>query len=135
MLESDHFTHGYYFLEKRNNVLFAVLKGGWNLDTAQRFSRDFKKEAAPLCGERWGHFVDLTNWELGVPGVDNVIKPLVEWCIENGLTHAAHLYGESALSKSYVDLVVKQKDRVFERRGFDNENAADQWLAEQGFSQ
>ena len=132
MLESDHFSHGYYRIECKQRLLVAVLKGGWNLETAKSFCDDFKMEAPVLCDHNWGHLVYLDEWELGVPGVDEIIKPLVSWCIENGLTHAAHVYGDRVFSQNYVDRIV-QNNKVFEKRVFRSDVDAINWLAEQGY--
>lgn len=134
MVKSRRNLHGYYFIERTGSIVIAKLNGGWNKETAQAFCRDFKEEVGPLKGAAWGHMVILDDWEMGIPGVDFIIKLLVDWCIDNGLTHAAHIYHHRTVTKYYVDTIVDKHRETFTRQIFDNEEQALCWLASVGYS-
>ncbi|MEW9799093.1 hypothetical protein [Alteromonas sp. CYL-A6] len=134
MIESDKFAHGYYRIQRKNTILVAEVKGGWNTDTAEAFCRDFKLEAAPLTRRNWSHLVYLAEWEMGVPGVDSIISDLVIWCIDNGLTHAAHINNEKAINQYYVNRIVSADGTVFEKKIFPNDEEGLAWLNSKGYS-
>ncbi|GLX83789.1 hypothetical protein tloyanaT_00410 [Thalassotalea loyana] len=134
MRESKACMHGYYRISCQNNILFATLKGAWNEDTAHAYCQDFKLEAEALTNNNWGHLVYLADWEMGVPGVDKILEPLLFWCIENKLTHAAHVMGASRITKKYAAKIVQERDPVFTKGVFHDEAEAVSWLASMGYS-
>ncbi|QOL26444.1 hypothetical protein LP316_03850 [Thalassotalea sp. LPB0316] len=130
MRESNASMHGYYQVSYENNIVIATLKGAWNENTAHAFSDDFKLEASALVANNWGHIVYLCDWEMGVPGVDKILESLVAWCIDNGLTHAAHVVGKSKITEKYAGKIVHSKDQIFTKQVFHDEQQALQWLSE-----
>lgn len=133
MRTSDYNTHGYYCIECKTRIVSAVLKGGWNTDTAEAFCRDFKAEVSRLTDQPWGHIVYLSDWELGTPGVDIIVKELVDWCIEHNLTHIAHIYERETISHYYVDKIVTDSGQSFTKKIFNNDKDAYDWLKQAGF--
>lgn len=125
--------HGDYLLWTKGNVLYAKLIDAWNKEAAIKFSIEFKELAKTFSGD-WGHFVDLTEWDLCNAEVFGIVKDLVDWCIANGLTRAAQVYPPSIIKAQFVDQMVVEEFGGFKRAVFgSNENACD-WLTAQGFA-
>lgn len=125
--------HGSYQLAVNGNILVASLHGAWNIEAAESFSEDFKKAASVLIENDWGHLVFLDDWDMGIPGVKDIIIELVQWCISKNLCCAAHVYSASVFKESYVNGVVVEQLGRFVRHAFDDSGQAMNWLKAEGF--
>ncbi|MEH6449161.1 MAG: hypothetical protein V7765_10860 [Oleispira sp.] len=131
MVELSH--HGNFDIKVSGNILCATLLGSWNSQTAEAFSEQFMIQAVPLMGSSWGHLVLLDDWDLGVPETVPVIEHLVAWCLENGLTRAAHVYSPSMIKQYHLNKMVIEEIGVFQRNSFTQKTEAEAWLAASGF--
>jgi hypothetical protein len=131
MVELSH--HGNFDISVSGNILCATLSGSWNSQTAEAFSKQFMIQAAPLLGKPWGHLVLLDDWDLGVPETVPVIEALVGWCLDNGLTRAAHVYGSSMIKQYHLNKMVVEEIGAFQRHSFTHQGEAEAWLAASGF--
>jgi len=132
-MQQNLIQHGEFELSVKGNVLIACLKGGWNEVAARNFDRCLRETAQPLLGKNWGHLVCLEDWSLGVPEMVPIVEDLVQWCIDNGLKCAAHVYSASMMKKLTLDDMVVEKQGDFQRHHFSNKAEATRWLAQQGF--
>jgi len=126
-------VHGQFTLWQDNRVILAHIQGQCNEDMALAFANDFKKIIEPLIHSPWAHIVYLDDWELATPEVENIIKNLVIWLIQHGLTHTAQVYSPNMLKRFQLDRMVTEKTDTFERQVFSEQQAAFNWLAEHGF--
>ncbi|MFT6152883.1 MAG: hypothetical protein ACJA0E_001381 [Bermanella sp.] len=129
-------AHGHFDIWLDNRVVLANLEGQWNEEMALIFAESFKKAAEPLLGEDWAHIVYLDEWRLGVPEFEPIIIDLVNFCIENGLTHYAQVYCSSTLKKYQIKRVAKKTlaNSILKSREFTNKDEAFAWLREGGYS-
>jgi hypothetical protein len=133
-MQQANIRHGDFELALEGRVLVAKLKGSWNAEAALAFEEAFKQTAQPLCEGNWGHLVYLDDWDLGVPEMMPIVERLVVWCIDNGLKRSAQVYCRSMLKKYQLDLMVVDRLGDFERRVFDDRDAAKDWLRSEGYA-
>ncbi|MDX1678061.1 hypothetical protein [Arsukibacterium sp.] len=117
-----------------NKVLIAMVKGSWSQRDAEDYAREFKAAAAPLTGSDWANITLLENWQLGVPGIEPVIKALVNWTIEHGLRYSAHVYWPDTVKEYQLDKMVKNVPSRFEVQKFKHPQQAFDWLQSHGFA-
>lgn len=124
--------HGEYSITTLNNVLIASISGGWNEIAALNFKQDFIDAASLFNKKPWAHLVYLDEWELAVPEVEPIITSLVQWCVENNMTHVAQVYRPSMLKKYQInDMVDSTAGHL--KRAFSNDSDAKKWLEKSGF--
>lgn len=116
-----------------NKVLLAVVKGSWNLQTAQDFAAAFMQEATPFLQAPWAHIVYLDQWELGVPEIEPVIQQLVDWSVRHHLRFAAQVYCPHMVKKYQLERMTAMKSPTFEKRTYPTQQDAFDWLAAEGF--
>lgn len=116
-----------------NKVLIAMVKGSWGERDAEDFARELKAVVTPLLGEDWASVILLDNWQLGVPGIEPVIKDLVRWKIARGLCYSAHVYWPSTVKEFQLDRMVKEVPDRFEVQRFMQPQQAFDWLETHGF--
>jgi hypothetical protein len=115
-------------------VLIAMVNGSWGQQDAEAYAHEFKAVAAPLCGNDWANITLLENWQLGVPGIEPIIKDLVSWTIEHGLRYSAHVYWPSTVKEFQLERMVKMVEGRFEKQKFNHPEEAFNWLASHGFN-
>lgn len=116
-----------------NQVLLACIAGSWDRRVAEDYSTAFKAAANGFKGQRWAHIVYLDDWNLGTPEIEPIIQELVTWCLHNGLVLTAQVYCPHSVKRYQLDKMIIEKTLTFERRVYDNQQEAFNWLAEQGF--
>jgi hypothetical protein len=116
-----------------NKVLIAMVKGSWAEQDAIDFARELKAVVTPLLDEDWASVILLDNWQLGVPGIEPVIKDLVRWKIARGLRYSAHVYWPSTVKEFQLDKMVKDVENRFELQKFKHPQQAFDWLETHGF--
>lgn len=132
-MQQSNVRHGEFEITVQGPVLIARLTGSWNQEAAQAFEKAFVQAADALTTGEWAHLVYLDDWDLGVPEMMPVIERLVGWCVSHGLKRSAQFYCPSMLKKYQLDLMVIDRQGDFERRVFDDEEAAKQWLRSEGY--
>ena len=115
-------------------VLIAKVKGSWNQQDAEDFAREFKVVVSPLLDHDWASVILLDNWQLGVPGIEPVIKDLVSWKISRGLRYSAHVYWPSIVKEFQLERMVQNVKGRFEMQTFKQPEEAFDWLASKGFT-
>lgn len=128
-----------FTLWTEQQVLLAVVRGGWNERTALDYAEAFKAAAKPLLGDDWAHIVYLDDWELGGPEIEPVVRGLVNWCVNNGLRHAAHVYSPNMVKQYQLNKMVSDTIRLsateqFEKRVYSTDLEAFAWLHQLGFA-
>ena len=116
-----------------NKVLIAKVQGSWSQQNAEDFARELKAVAKPLLGEDWASIILLDSWQLGVPGIEPIIKDLVSWKIERGLGYSAHVYWPSIVKEFQLDRMIKDIAGRFKVQKFEHPDQAFEWLASKGF--
>ena len=133
-MQQTNIRHGDFDLKVVNHVLVARLRGSWNEEAALAYENAFMTAAKPLTDIEWAHLVYLDDWDLGVPEIVPVVERLVAWCIDNGLRRSAQVYSPSMLKRYQLDSMVVEEFGDFQRRAFEQEGAAQNWLLSEGFS-
>ena len=126
-------TPAKFKLWREHQVLLAVVNGSWNQQTAEKFSLEFMKTATPLLQAPWAHIVYLDQWELGVPEIEPVIQQLIDWSVRHNLRFAAQVYCPHMVKKYQLERMTTLKSPLFEKRTYPTQQAAFDWLAEEGF--
>jgi len=125
--------NGKFQLWHEQNVILAVVIGGWDRRTAEEYSAEFKKLASKLLDAPWAHIVYLDQWELGVPEIEPIIQELVQWCIAHNLRFAAQVYCPHMVKRYQLERMIIERTEFFERRVYPTQIEAFQWLASEGF--
>jgi hypothetical protein len=125
--------HGVFEVSAEDNIVYAVLRGSWNEETAEESSQAFKLAASRIEANRWGHIVFLDDWELGVPEIEPIISELIIWCAESGLTHAAQVYSKSMVKEYQLRKMVSQNIGDLTLCQFPITEDAVHWLTNEGF--
>jgi len=55
-------------------VLLGKASGTWNIETALRFSLEFRQLALSLNTSKWAHIMYLEDWQLGTPEIEPIVK-------------------------------------------------------------
>jgi hypothetical protein len=116
-----------------NKVLIATVTGSWAEQDAKDFAQELKAVVTPLLGEDWASVILLDNWQLGVPGIEPIIKDLVRWKIARGLRYSAHVYWPSTVKEFQLDKMVQDVENRFELQKFEHPQQAFDWLKTHGF--
>lgn len=122
-----------FTLWTEQRVLLAVVRGAWNERIALDYAEAFKAAAKPLLGADWAHIVYLDDWELGGPEIEPVVRGLVNWCLDQRLRLAAHVYSPNMVKKFQLDRMISDQTGQFEKRVYADETAAFAWLQARGF--
>lgn len=128
-----------FTLWTEQQVLLAVVRGGWNERTALDYAEAFKAAAKPLLGDDWAHIVYLDDWELGGPEIEPVVRGLVNWCLDHRLRLAAHVYSPNMVKQYQLNKMVSDTIRLsateqFEKRVYSTDLEAFAWLHQLGFA-
>jgi len=89
--------HGEYDIQLSNNVLYVRAEGGWNLQTAEAFAKDYKEISTPVTSEKWAVFNDFRAWELAPPDTNPVIQNLIQWIFDHGQMASVYLTAPSSV--------------------------------------
>lgn len=122
-----------YQLWIENNVLLACICGSWDRRAAEDYSKAVKAAVSKFKDQRWAHIVYLDDWQLGTPEIEPIVQELVTWCLHNGLVLTAQVYCPHSVKRFQLDKMIIEQTLTFERRVYDNEQQAFNWLAERGF--
>lgn len=124
--------HGTFSISVSNNIVIASVEDSWNEETALAYSRAFISASKALSDKPWGHIVCFENWNLGAAEISPIIQELVNWCTENNLIRAAHVYSPSMVKKYFIDTMIVNKSGFFSSKAFTNQEDGLAWLAEVG---
>jgi hypothetical protein len=127
-------VHGHWEIKVTNNVLMQKMYDSWNEEGIVAYIREFKLAAKPLIGENWAIVSIFEDWELAVPEVENHIRELSAWFIENGCTRDCHVYTPSALKSAQLEKAIPVAQDVYQRRVFADYEQALSWLNEESFT-
>jgi hypothetical protein len=115
-------------------VLFAVVRGGWNELTARDYSLAYQKTVKPLLGNDWAHIVYLDDWGLGSPAIEPIISQLATWAVSQRLRYFAQVYSPNMVKQFQLDRMLVSPIKTCEKQLFAEQNEAFAWLASKGFS-
>ena len=119
--------HGKYSISINNQVLTMKAYDEWNIETVISCCEAFRVEAKKLMPKSWSCLVDLSEWELGPPGMLSEIKKLNIWSEKNNQAFEAVIVRDSVqehfLEKSH------EAFKSVESKFFDNHDDALCWLS------
>ncbi len=61
--------HGSFDITCLNQTIIIKAIGSWNLETAVRYIKEYKRAVSLIKSNPWACLVDLTEWELATPDV------------------------------------------------------------------
>lgn len=111
-------------------IVLAKGKGGWNLEAAMAYCKEFKRVVAPLTNGKWAMCSYSDDWELGVPELNNVISELSQWMEDNGRVYKVTLVTNPLVMKQINDIATLAQQNVMFVGDVDT---AVKKLAEHGF--
>ncbi len=119
--------HGSYSISSNNQILTVKAYDEWNTETVTSCCEAFKAEAKKLMHENWSCLVDLSEWELGPPGMLREINKLNVWSEEN-----KQVFEAVVVKNSVQQHFLENSHKVFntiESKFFDNHDDALSWLS------
>jgi hypothetical protein len=131
--------HGDFNLTLQGDILFVVVTGAWNAETANAYRAAILKTIEPSKGKLWGLISNICEFELCTPECELLIVQLAAECRGKGLKREAvvnkniesvkldlfHKHSKNAPSESSRD--------VFQRRFFATDSEARFWLDNEGY--
>lgn len=115
-----------------NAIMYEKIYGVWRVETAENYSRDYKREAQELVKKPWAKLIDLSNWKTGSPEVVQKIGEHLEWCRQNNMVWSINIINNpvtySQLQKMFGKGGTKNISKTFRSR-----EEAERFLKEQGF--
>lgn len=121
-----------YELRKDNQVLVVYVYGAWNEGIAKRFIRAFKALAKTVWDKPWAHIVYLEEWALSTPAVEPMVKEMLEWCVDNGMSHTVRVYAPDPLKDFQINKMFEEGYKNHIVAHFENVDDAFEYLAQQG---
>lgn len=122
--------HGEYTIEVRGQCIVVKVYGSWNVEGIAAFSSELKAKALALTSQPWAILTDLTEWELGIPGTEELVDHLQKWCAENNQKYEAIVVNGSQLKKFQMERYLKEfSDAEIEHRYFNSFDEAYDWLS------
>ena len=120
--------HGDYSIDVRDRYMVIRAIGSTNVVTFQRFVDEFKEIAGNFPKDQpWGSVLDLRQWDLHVPEVEEMIEALNLWCVNNGKRFSARVINQSLFQKKVMERL-DEKGGDFEIAFFHEEQEAVEWL-------
>jgi len=119
--------HGKYSISINNQVLTVKAYDEWNIETVISSCEAFRVEAKKLMHKSWSCLVDLSEWELGPPGMLDEIKGLNIWSEKNNQAFEAIIV-KNSVQKHFFE----NSHEVFKNikyKFFDNHDDALCWLS------
>jgi hypothetical protein len=125
--------HGRFTIWLEYNVLFLTAGGTWNKDTAQKFCKEFKRQARQLEGQKWVVMANLSDWQLNTPDTEPLLRELAIWGIQYGLQIVIRIYPPSAVKSFQLNNITQKLISGYQRMHFFIEQDAFTWLHNQGY--
>jgi len=119
--------HGKYSISVNEQVLTVKAYDDWNIETVIACFEAFRDQAKKLMHESWSCLVDLSQWNLGPPGMLNEIKKLNVWSEKNNQKFEAVIVKDSV--QKHLLQNSHQAFNSIESKFFDNHDDALSWLS------
>lgn len=71
--------HGYFEMERHEQVILIKVFGTWNLETTMRWCIEYKRHIESIKHSPWARILDLTFWELTTPDVWAYVDEVNSW--------------------------------------------------------
>lgn len=123
--------HGEWRLKTVRNVVVTTLSGSWNEEASVAYFAEFRAAAEPL-----GRFCTLARydaWGGYTPEAAAEAFALRRWAYEHGCACAAWVIEEPMMRK-WIEIYLRNSEKLHETRCFAGMPEAVAWLAERGFS-
>lgn len=120
--------HGNATISREGRVLVMDISGSWNLPGYLEFVERFKAAAEPLTAGEWGVLVDIREWDLSTPEVQEVESELQRWTLEHGQRWRAFITDESGLKEALTTKSAEPVQGEIESRYFRSAEEARAWL-------
>jgi hypothetical protein len=124
----------YYEFEiiSERRIIREKAYGVWTKEIAEQFLQDFKKAAKPLLGDSWAKLVDLKDWKTSQQDTVDIVAKHLEWARTHGMAYSANII-PSATARMQVRRMMQQGGTSDFSDVFETEDAALEWLKENGF--
>lgn len=76
-------VHGDYNFEFVDNILIIRVVGSWNEEAAIQFSDALKEIVVRLDDKPWGNILNMTEWDLSIPEIWNVLGETAIWLMDH----------------------------------------------------
>lgn len=126
-------AHGDFKLELRGNILLSHSYGAWNKETALEYVKEATALLAPVINQPWAIITHISDWELATPDCDLIHKVIIGNAVKLGLSREAVVNSKGQIKLEQFNLSLPD-DNNFQRRIFEDEPAALQWLNQQGYA-
>ena len=129
-------VHGSWNIYTHRQTLVIHTAGAWNGKAMKQFCDECKQIAQPLIetANPWSSLVLLDDYELGVPEIEPLLKALLEWLTERGLTREAAVFNGGFARTEQMARNLPQHKSNYYRQNFAAVAPAVDWLEQQGFS-
>ncbi len=120
-------NHGSYSITTDSQIATIKAYDAWNIETVLSFCEAYKAEVKNIIHRSWSCIVDLSEWELGPPGLLNEIKKLNIWSEENNQSYEAVIIKDSLQQQ-----LLESTQSVFnntQSQFFDNYDEAFHWIS------
>ena len=132
--------HGGFNVSLKGDILVVVVTGAWNAETAKAYEDVVHRCVSAIKGKTWGLVCNLSEWELCTPDCELMIIDLVTKCRHSGMHREAFICETDSVK---LDLFYKRdKKNISEvtverqqRRFFNSNQAAWEWLKNEGYGQ
>eukprot|EP00581_Thalassiosira_minuscula_P038525 CAMPEP_0184464374 /NCGR_PEP_ID=MMETSP0740-20130409/56706_1 /TAXON_ID=385413 /ORGANISM="Thalassiosira miniscula, Strain CCMP1093" /LENGTH=113 /DNA_ID=CAMNT_0026838869 /DNA_START=137 /DNA_END=478 /DNA_ORIENTATION=+ len=96
------------------------------------YAKEGFEHSYKLFGPPWAMLTDVREWELAKKDSEPLLIRLVASAIKNGLSREAVVNDKGVMKIEQLNMALPEGSG-FERRFFDNEASAIQWLEQEGF--
>lgn len=124
--------HGQYHICVKGRIFHVKCVGAWNQETMIMYAKESYEHSYKLLGPPWAMLTDIREWELATKDSEPLLIRLVASAIKNGLCREAVVNDKGVMKIEQLNIALPEGSE-FERRFFDNEASAIEWLEQEGF--
>jgi len=128
-------VHGSWNIYVQHQTVVIHTAGAWNGKAMEQFCVECKLAVQPLIDKAkpWSSLVLLDDYELGVPDIEPLLRSLLDWLTDNGLTHEAAVFNGGFARTEQMARNLPQGKLDYQRQNFGSVTLAVEWLQQQGF--
>ncbi|MGJ8669313.1 MAG: hypothetical protein ACSHXK_07500 [Oceanococcus sp.] len=124
--------HGTFSIQRQDRALLIEIIGSWNLEGYLDFVKAFRAAALPLVDQPWGAIVDINEWGLSTPEVNDANEELQLWTMKNNQKWRAFISDKNILKEEQVESSAAVVFGAVETRFFPSNAEANAWFVELG---
>ncbi|MFT4809292.1 MAG: hypothetical protein ACI9LX_002639 [Paraglaciecola sp.] len=131
--------HGEFTVTRQDNILLVHVIGAWNAETASAYTDTINKTIEPFNGKSWAIISNVDQWELCTPDCELLMVQLVAKCRDKSLKREAIV--NCNIKSIKMELFHKHSKNnpsqispeEFQRRFFETDTEAREWLKNEGY--